>query len=183
MKRNEFKELNTQLGLPFQSTLDYFLQIIFKVLEKNFKLRSNSKQRFIDLGSGNGSVILYSALNFNIISVGIEINKSLINETKEKIRKLRKEKKCKRSVLRKIKLKNGDLFEQNLKNFDFIYIYSLPTMQRYLTHVFKTAKKGATLISYKYSMNGFDSLLKLSYKLDLEKDPTNTTVYYYKKVI
>jgi len=183
MKRKEFKELNAQLDLPFQSTNDYFLKEIFEVLKKKFKLKRNSKQRLVDLGSGNGSVILYSTLNFNIISVGIEINKHLITETKEKIRNLRKEKKYKKSVLKKIKLKYSDLFEQNLKSFDFIYIYSLPTMQKYLNHVFRTAKKEAIIISYKYPLDGVNSFLKLSYKLDMKKDGNNFPIYYYIKLI
>jgi len=183
MKGNEFKKLNTQLELPFQPTLDYFLKGIFEVLESRFKLEKNSKQKFIDLGSGNGSVVLYSALNYKIISVGIEINKILIIETKEKIRTLRKEKQHKKSVFRKIKLINDDLFEQNLTNFDFIYIYSLPTMQKYLNHVLNTADRGAVIISYKYPLNGFNSFLELSYRSDMEKDEESLSVYYYIKII
>jgi 16S rRNA G966 N2-methylase RsmD len=183
MKKNGFKEVNTQLELPFQPTPSYFLKGIFEVLQEKFKLNNNSKQRFIDLGSGNGSVVLYSALNYNIISVGIEINKSLVIETKEKIQKLKKEKHYKKGVLRKVKLKYDDLFEQNLTDFDFIYIYSLPTMQKYLTHVYKTAKKGAIIISYKYPLNGFKDSLKLTYRLKLEKEGYSVSIYYYTKFI
>jgi len=183
MRKIESKSINSQLQLPFQATRDIYLKQIFNVLRKYFNLEINTNQKLIDLGSGDGSIILYSVLNYKIISVGVEINKGLINETRGKIKELKEGKKYNSKDLRKIKLKNEDLFEQDLKNYDFIYIYSLPTMQKFLKHVFNTAKKGAIIISYKYSLTEYDSFLKLVHKLNLEEDQEKISVYYYRKFI
>ena len=180
MRREIYEKLKSQLELPFQPTEQNFLKGIFETLQSKFQLKVNSKQKLIDLGSGNGTVILYSAIYYKIVSVGIEIDKNLIAETKERINKLKESNNYKRSLLRKIKLIEGDLFEQNLKEFDFIYIYSLPTMQKYLRHVFKTAKQEAIIISYKYPLKGFNSFLNLSFRLDFQDKQNQISVYYYK---
>ncbi|MFX0177595.1 MAG: hypothetical protein ACFE85_15390, partial [Candidatus Hodarchaeota archaeon] len=92
MRRTYIKKLNTQLELPFQASDEYFLKEIFEILKKKFKLECNSNQRFIDLGSGDGSVIINFTLRFKLYSIGIEINKNLIIETKERIKNLKKSK-------------------------------------------------------------------------------------------
>ena len=74
----------------------------------------------------------------------------------------------------------GDIFEQNIKKFDFIYIYSLPTMQKFLNHVFNTAKSDAVFISYKYPLKNFESYLKLDYVLK-DNDNNQDISYFYRK--
>jgi len=180
MRRDIYEKLKSQLELPFQTTEQNFLKVIFETLRKKFQLKVNSKQKLIDLGSGNGIVIIYSALYYKILSVGVEIDKNLIVEAKERITELKKRNLYKRSLFRKIRLIESDLFKQNLKEFDFIYIYSLPTMQKYLVHVFKTAKKEAIIISYKYPLKGFNSFLRLSFRLDFQDKQNRFSVYYYK---
>jgi len=69
----------------------------------------------------------------------------------------------------------------SLKNFDFIYIYSLPTMQKYLKHVFKTAKNGALIISHMYPLKGFSICLELMQKLEYEDENHDSATYFYKK--
>ena len=184
-KTMEYKNayvIQSQLDLPFLETPYTDLEVIFKILKEKFGLKLNSKQKFIDLGSGNGSVILYSALNYNIYSVGIELNINLINEAKDKVNRLKKDKTIKKKALRKIKFKNEDLFIQNLEKYDFIYIFSLPTMQRSLKHVLITAKEGAIIISYKYKLSNDFTFLKLREKQKLKKNDIKTFIYFYEKV-
>ena len=92
MKDNKYYELQAQLSLPFLSTSSEALTQIFKTLENQFELKIGSPQKLIDLGAGNGNVIIFSALNYSISSLGIEINDILINEIKGRI-KILKEKK------------------------------------------------------------------------------------------
>ena len=89
MNRN-YEKMVAQLELPFQETKQVYLEKIFKTLEREFDLQKNSDQSFIDLGSGNGQVIIYSAIHYGIRSVGIEIDPILIKEAKKSIRTLKK---------------------------------------------------------------------------------------------
>jgi len=163
MKKSRFLEISSQLDLPFLETNRELIQKIFETLNLKFRLIKNSNQKLIDLGSGNGQIIFYSALNYGIKSIGIEINQDLIKEAKRYFKLLKKKKLYQRKLFRKIKFIHGDFYEIDVRDFDFIYIYSLPTMQKYLKHVFLTAKNKSIIISYKYPLNGFDSFLKIFY--------------------
>jgi len=134
------------------------------------------------LGAGNGQIIIYSASNYGIKSFGIEINENLIIEAREKVKMLKREKKYKKKLFRKIKLITKDLFSISLKQYDFIYIFSLPTMQKLLKHVFLTAKTGAIVISFKYPLKNFEKILKLSYRLELKDVQQVINTYYYVKL-
>jgi len=181
MKKSRFLEISSQLDLPFLETNRELIQKIFEILKQRFKLTKNSNQKIIDLGSGNGQIIFYSALNYGIKSIGIEINQDLVKEAKRYIKLLKKEKLYQRKLFRKIKFIHRDFYQIDLRDFDFIYIYSLPTMQKYLQHVFLTAKNESIIISYKYPLNGFDGFLKLEYELKSEfKDQIISTFYYEK---
>lgn len=180
MKLRKNYIIHSELALPYLETPEDHIKVIFKTLETKFGLKKDSKQKLIDLGSGDGCIVVYSGINYGIRSFGCEINPNLIKETKEKIKMLKKEKIYQNKNFRKIIIKIGDIFILNLKKFDFIYIYSLPTMQKFLNHVFKTAKSGAVFISYKYPLKNFESYLKLDYILK-DNDNNHDISYFYRK--
>jgi tRNA G37 N-methylase Trm5 len=180
MKIKDNYRISSLLDLPFLETEKRHLHQIFEILEQSFNLKRNSKQRLIDLGSGDGRIVIYCGLNYGIESIGYEINSDLIKEAKENIKTLKKKKINKRKNFRKIQIKMGDLFELRLENFDFIYLYSLPTMQKFLNHVLKTAKNGAVIISYKYPFKNFEYYLALEYVLK-ENNYYQEICYFYRK--
>ncbi len=182
MYEKDFNKFYSQLDLPFQETKQVFLKKIFKALEREFDLRKNSKQIFIDLGSGNGQVIIYSAINYGIRSIGIEIDPILIKEAKKSIRLLKQGNILEEKVLRKITLIHGDFYTHNLKNYDFIYIYSLPTMQKYLKHVFQTAKRGVIIISHMYPLKNLTQYLEYKLKLDYNQENQETSTFFYRRI-
>jgi len=182
MDYNDYEKILSQLELPFLETNQSYLHQIFESLEQEFGLKKNSQQIFIDLGAGNGQVVIFSALNYGLKSFGIEINPTLVEEAKKSIKLLKEGKKYKKELLRKIKIVHGDFYIQNLGNYDFIYIYSLPTMQKYLRHVFQTVKNGAIIISHMYPFKNFKECLDLKLKLDHEGNDIDAATYFYKKI-
>ncbi len=181
-KQKFFDNFYSQLDLPFLETDEAFLNDIFETLRANFNLGKRSNQKFIDLGSGNGSVVIYAALNYNIKSYGIEINQNLIKEAKNRKKSLNKEGLYEKGIFTKIKFRLGDFFSYNLKKYDFIYIYSLPPMQKYLRHLFNTAKKGAVIISHKYKLEDFDLYLQCEYELTHDKKKDVFITFFYEKI-
>ena len=182
MDKNDYEKFLSQLELPFLETNRIYLHQIFETLEQEFGLIKNSQQVFVDLGAGNGQVVIFSALNYGIKSFGIEINLTLVEEAKKSIKRLKKLKKNEKKLLRKIKIIYGDFYEQNLENYDFVYIYSLPTMQKYLRHVFQTVKNGAIIISHMYPIKDFKECLELELELEYKGDNHDATSYFYKKI-
>ena len=182
MCEKKFNKFYSQLDLPFQETKQVYLKKIFKTLEREFDLRKNSKQIFIDLGSGNGQVIIYSAINYGIRSIGIEVDPILIKEAKISIRLLKEGNIFKKKVLGKITLIHGDFYTHNLKDYDFIYIYSLPTMQKYLKHVFQTAKRGVIIISHMYPLKNLTRYLEFKLKLKHNKENQDPSTFFYQRI-
>lgn len=178
-KEQKFNSFTSQLDLPFLGSDEELLDEIFKVLIDEFNLKPHSKQKFIDLGSGDGRVVLYVALNYGINSFGIEINKSLVQESKEKIQLLKRNEKVKRKFLRKISFIHGDFYNFDLEKYDFIYLYSLPTMQRFLKHIINSAKEQVIFIAYKYPLNELKDLLKLKKEITIQTDQTDISAYLY----
>jgi SAM-dependent methyltransferase len=179
MQYKNYERLLSQIDLPFLETADGVLAEIFKTLEIKFGVKKFSNQCFIDLGSGNGKVVIYSARNYGIKSIGIEIDPNLVKEAKNAVRQ---DKKLIRKNLRKIKFYNDDFYTYNLKDYNFIYIYSLPTMQKYLRHVFSTAKIGTIFISHVYPLNGFSQNLSLKFRLNQNIDSKEISTYFYKLI-
>ncbi|MFX0041481.1 MAG: methyltransferase domain-containing protein [Candidatus Hodarchaeota archaeon] len=177
MPRIIWSNFISQLDLPFLETSPDLLKAIFQILKDRFGLIKNSNQKLIDLGAGVATVIIYSALNYGIKSFGIEINPNLIKEAKKKIEILKV--KYKKKIAKNIKIELTDLYQKNLKKFDFIYIYSFPKMQKNLKHVFSTAKKDAIVISHKYPLEGLNSYLKHEYELKQKKGNKEVSTYFY----
>jgi len=179
---NNFGEFHSQLDLPFSETDNQFLKDIFRTLEIEFGLKYASNQKLIDLGAGNGIIVIYTVLNYRIKAYGIEINQNLQKEAKERIKSLKIEGKYKKKIFRKVKIKLGDFFLHNLKEYDYIYIYSLTSMHKYLKHIFKSAKKGAIIISHKFKLEDFSSILEIEYILTHKRDKQEVFTYFYKKI-
>ena len=181
-KQKNFEKFHSQLDLPFLETDIEFLEEIFQTLEIEYGLKKNTNQKFIDLGAGNGIVVIFAALNYRIKAFGIEISQNLIREAGKIIKSLKKEGNYKKSLFKKISIKYGDFYQHNLKRYDFIYIYSLPTMQRYLKHVFNTTKKNAVIISFRYQLKNFKSILNLQKKLIHNKNKKEISTFFYNKI-
>ena len=181
MKPEKYRDFHSQLQLPYQGSDEDHLSEIFQVLEDKFGLVNNSGQSFIDLGAGEGRVVTYCALNYRIESVGVEINPELVEEGKEKIKELKKESGIEPSVLNRIHFKQGNMFYQDLKGYDYIYLFSLPTMTRYLKKLLANAKDGAIIISYKYPIHAFEGFLTQRFELSLETPRETISTYFYEK--
>ena len=184
MKKRYFKysKLQSQLDLPFLETPEEHLIKIFETINIKFGLRKESKQKFIDLGSGNGQVVIFTTLNYQIKSTGIEIDQELVKEARERIRKIKKEYSFYKKLVKKIRIVNTDFYQNSVNSFDFIYIYSLPTMQKYLKHVISTAKMSAVIISYKYPLEGFEEILNFEYKLEIGNGEGKINTFFYKRL-
>ena len=181
-KKYNSYSLYSQIDLPYLETNESFIKEIFKTLELKFSLKSDSNQKFIDLGCGDGRIVIYSTLHYGIQSTGVEINLNLIEEAKSKLRLLQTNKNYKKRQLKKIKIRYEDLFQLNLHKYNFIYIFSLPTMQRFLKHIFITIRNGAIITSYKYPLKNFDSFLKLEEEIELKSEnQKETSAFFYRK--
>ena len=111
---NFYRALLRKGKLPMWSTAKGFWNaaVTDEVYEAFKKIKLNKFKSFIDLGSGDGKVVLLASL-FCKNAEGIEIDKFLHNKAVEMQNKL---------GLRNAKFHNKDFFEHNLADYDVLFV-------------------------------------------------------------
>jgi predicted RNA methylase len=149
-------------------------QIIYKAIE-NYKNKSIKNKIFIDLGSGDGSVVMYAAIfDFKKV-IGVELSTDRHNVA------IKKKKKSKNKD--KIILHNGDLLKYDISNVDIIYISSLcfsdEILKKIANKIAKEVKKGTLIFSSKELIN--KKLKKIDqFPVEQSWDLTSDIVMYSK---
>ncbi len=167
-----FYDISSQAELPYAPTPPEAIQAGFSVLEMGFGLVRGSGQAFIDLGAGMGDLVMYCARTYGIASFGIEINQAMVRIAQKAIRKER---------LKNARVWKGDLFDHDLGMYDFIFMFTLPHVQRFLNHVFETARHGAIIFTYKYPLDKMDALLRLMHEASVEIDGNKHALFFYER--
>ena len=99
----------------------------------------------IDLGSGDGRIVINAAKEFGIKAVGIEIDPELVN--KSKMNALRA------GVGRLVEFRRQDLFTVVLRPYSILTMYLLPEInQRLLPKIFREMRPGSRVISHDFDM-------------------------------
>ncbi|MCL7401363.1 MAG: SAM-dependent methyltransferase [Thaumarchaeota archaeon] len=99
----------------------------------------------VDLGSGDGRIILSAAKDYRCWALGIEKNENLVELTRKKIASMGLDK---ATVLR------GDLYSYDFSEADVLTLYLLPEVLEILVPKFKKMKKGARIVSHDYMIPG-----------------------------
>ena len=137
------------LGAPF---LPSYIKNGKVKLESLFNLlRENSCKKFMDLGSGDGRVVIdFAKAGFE--SYGVEINPLLVLWSKLKIKKL---------GLKNAKIKWGNIWPTDLSGFDSVFIFQYKTANKMLAKKFKKElKTGAIVISAGFPLEGIELMQK-----------------------
>jgi len=95
----------------------------------------------VDLGSGDGRIILSAAKDYRCWSLGVEKNINLVELTRKKIASMGLDKAI---VLR------GDLYSYDFSEANVLTLYLLPEVLEILVPKFKKMKKGARIVSHDY---------------------------------
>lgn len=124
------------------------------------------KQRFVDLGCGDGIVVRMAVKRYKVLGVGIDINPLLIYRAKI-INQFQKNK--------SIKFYKQNIFKADIRNADVIYMFLLPKLLVKLKEkLLKESKKNALIISHGFEIEGWK---KYEFK-KLKNKPFST--YYYR---
>jgi len=166
--------IHSQTQLPYISTPSPIIIRTFEALAKNHDLGRDKNQKFIDLGSGTGDVVIYCAKNFKIKVYGVEINNTLLKESRSRKKRL---------GLHNLKIIGADLFQVDLQPYDYVYIFSPPYLHRYLAHVFDTARHGTIVVSPKWQLEVLADMLELKEVVRSEFGGNSYEVYIYSRKI
>ena len=113
------------------------------------------------------------AKRFRIEATGVEINDQLIREANH----VRKE-----ARLKGARVVKEDLFQQDLSKYDFVFIFCLPDNQRFLNHVFQTARPGTIVVAYRYALDELSHILSLEHEQAVQGNDETRQAYFYRRI-
>lgn len=103
---------------------------------------------FYDLGSGDGTLLIIAAKEFDAHAVGVEIQEKLVKDSLRRIRSL--------SLGNMIKVVKGDYFKAVVRDADVLTLYLIPeALKRLKLKLERELKKGARIVVYKYPIEGW----------------------------
>lgn len=118
------------------------------VVEKMLEIANPAPDELlVDLGSGDGRIILSASGNYRCRSIGIEKNPKLVELTLKKIANM---------GLGRAKVLRRDLYTYDFTNADIVTLYLLPEVLGKLYPKFIKMKKDARIVSHNYRIPGLD---------------------------
>jgi protein-L-isoaspartate O-methyltransferase len=100
-------------------------------------------EKMFDLGSGDGRIVIMAADRFHADAVGVELDRDLVRQSLEKIRKLRLQKSA--------RIVQGDILQQDYSSADLITVYLLPMSNDKVRPILeKQLKKGTRIVAHDF---------------------------------
>ncbi len=99
-----------------------------------------------DLGCGDGRIVVTAAKKYGIKAVGIDIDPQRVKESLENVKT--------NGVEKLVKIKQGDIFEEDISEATVVTLYLLPDLNVKLMPKLAKLKAGTRIISYQFDMRG-----------------------------
>ncbi|MEN9217427.1 MAG: methyltransferase domain-containing protein [Gloeomargarita sp. DG_2_bins_126] len=108
----------------------------------------NSDDILLDLGSGDGRIVITAAKNHRVKrAVGVEIDPSLVAESRRNIQAA--------GVADRAEIIQQNLFDTDLSKYTVITMYLLPSVNLRLRHKLLRLKPGTRIVSHAFDMGGW----------------------------
>jgi SAM-dependent methyltransferase len=129
----------------------------------------------LDLGSGDGRIVITAAQRFGASGMGVDINPDLV--------KLANDNAAKAGVAQRVKFAQRDLFEMSLAEPTLVTVYLLPnTVTKLVPKMLGEMKPGARVVSHDYPLSPWRHDRYIQFDTE-EKVPisgtTRTVLYLY----
>ena len=114
---------------------------------------------FLELGSGDGRIVINAVKNYGVNGVGVDLHLPLIifSRIKSKI-----------YGLKNIQFKLEDFFKTDIGNADIIFMFLMPkTLVSLKEKLKKESKKGVLIISHGFEIKGWEKYLVKTQKRKL----------------
>lgn len=145
------------------------------IVDELLKLANIKKGDYlIDLGSGDGRLVIAAAKRYGAQGHGIDIQTDLVRKATESA--------AAEGVADRVKFIAGDLFQADLSRADIVTIYLLPSiMDKLVPKLTRELKPGTRVVSHDYPLEPwvYDKVLTFDFKEKVEISGTTRTVLYY----
>jgi hypothetical protein len=121
------------------------------------ELQMKPGKKFVDLGSGDGKIVMAAAKDYKVLAVGYEINPLLVLYSKIA---------AKTGKVAGAVFRGRSFWDANLGEFDYMYCYLYPpAMRRLAPKLEKELKSGTMVVSKAFEMKSWKN--KLVKKVDM----------------
>ncbi len=120
------------------------------IVEKMLQLGGlKAGEKMVDLGSGDGRIVIMAAQKFHADATGIELDKDLCRQSMARIQKL--------GFAKNAHVVNGDLLKQNYSGYDLVTVYLLPESidNKVQPLLDKQLKKGARVVAHDFEFKNW----------------------------
>ncbi|TAK50834.1 MAG: class I SAM-dependent methyltransferase [Betaproteobacteria bacterium] len=131
-------------------------------------------ETLVDLGSGDGRIVIEAARRFGTRGLGVEIDPSLVTRARENARRA--------GVEALARFEVQDLFETDLRGVSVVTLYLLPEVNRkVMPRLLQDLKPGARVVSHDYDMGEWrpDETIELPIAEKLIGPLGRSTVYLW----
>ncbi len=127
----------------------------------------------VDLGSGDGRIILLAARDFDARAVGYELDDALVKSSRRKIAEMKIEDRA--------EIRQQDLFTADLAEADVVTLYLLPRAMARLEPILqKSLKKSARVIAHDFAFPNWKPVETIPIDDSQELDGLPHSVYVYR---
>lgn len=129
--------------------------------------RVTSRDFVVDLGSGDGRIVITAAQKFGARGKGYDIDGELVERSNNNARKLKLE--------RRVRFEQRDVLQADLREATVVTLYLLPEMMRSLQDKFmKELKPGTRIVSHDFDFSGWKPDRSVNLELDEKYDLTGS---------
>lgn len=166
------------LGAPAalaQGSAGPYVPTPWPIVDELLKLANIKKGEYlIDLGSGDGRLVIAAAKRYGAQGHGIDIQADLVKKATAAA--------AAEGVADRVRFITGDLFQADMSKADVITVYLLPSiMDKLVPKLMKELKPGARVVSHDYPLEPwvYDRVLSFDFKEKIEISGTTRTVLYH----
>jgi SAM-dependent methyltransferase len=123
---------------------DPFVPTPHKIVERMLALAEvGPEDLVVDLGSGDGRIVIAAAKEFGARAIGVEIDRSLVEQAEASARK--------HGVANRVRFVARDLFDADLREATVLTLYLLPeTNRKLLPKILAEMPAGARVVSHRF---------------------------------
>jgi ubiquinone/menaquinone biosynthesis C-methylase UbiE len=140
------------------------------VVEKMLQMGGVKRgEKLIDIGSGDGRIVISAAMNWGARSEGIELDGELWKRSVEKAHAL--------GIERRVRFIQGDALLQDYASADVVTVYLLPVFNAKLRPILeRQLKKGTRVVAHDFEVAGWSAVKTLV--ID-DEEAISHTLYLY----
>jgi len=113
------------------------------------------KDVLVDLGCGDGTVLIRAAGRFRVFSVGLELDAGLVETARRRVREA--------GLSHMVDIVHTDLFQTDLSRFSLVYAYPFPPIVRRLSlKILDECKSGTRIVVHDHPLEKLEPLKTIS---------------------